>query len=97
MLANDPIQTHEASGIPFREKRQIALVVQSNRVSNNADMKIGALLKAYMYQRHLSLRDVAQEVGCDHNTISQIIKGKPVRMAIFLKFMAWLMAPETSE
>jgi transcriptional regulator with XRE-family HTH domain len=42
------------------------------------DMNIGVLLEAEMRDRHLSMREAAEEIGVTHTTISRILRGRPV-------------------
>lgn len=57
-------------------------------------MKLGLLLKSYMKERGLSLRDIAVQIGCDHSTVRRLCQGHAVRMEVLYKFHTWLMKPE---
>jgi len=55
-------------------------------------MRLGQILKDYMYMHHISTRELAKELGTmSHTTIHRFINGKQITLKDFNRIWNWLM------
>ena len=57
-------------------------------------MKLGALIKSYMKEQNVSLREMASQIGIDHCTVRNMLIGRDINNESFCKVILWLMKPE---
>ena len=72
---------------------QIFIVAPVKRRIIMGAMKLGSLIKAYMDQQQLSVREMAREIGCSHTTLFRLMKGYPVRPEQVHRVYTWLLQP----
>jgi transcriptional regulator with XRE-family HTH domain len=53
-------------------------------------MKIGEVLRSWRQKRDVGIRELAQEVGVSHGTISRIERGEVMDAVTMIKLMRWL-------
>lgn len=51
---------------------------------------VAAELKSARLSRHLTIRDLAREVGCDHTVIFRLERSTPVAVEHLLSLLLWL-------
>lgn len=60
-------------------------------------MKLGKILKAYMYKHDIDVRYMARILGISSATVSRITRGKNVDAQTFGKILFWLIQPDEKE
>lgn len=53
-------------------------------------MRLGQILKDYMWIHHLGSRQLANELGMSHTTITRFLNGRTISSDHFLKIWNWL-------
>ena len=56
--------------------------------------RLGEMFRLYRTVRHLTLRDVAPQIGIGHATLMRIETGQAFDADTLLKLWAWMLAPE---
>lgn len=54
-------------------------------------MKIGKLIKDYMFLNRITIRPLAKELGMSPTTLFRFLNGKETKMDTFIKIWNWLL------
>lgn len=57
-------------------------------------MRIGQVIRRWRRASDAGIREIAQEIGISHGTLSRIERGEPMQGESLAKVLAWLFADE---
>lgn len=57
-------------------------------------MKLGTVIKGYMWANHITGRELAKELGLDHTLLHRFINGENTSSTALAKILTWLLSEE---
>jgi transcriptional regulator with XRE-family HTH domain len=54
------------------------------------NMRVGPLLRSWRQKHDIGIRELAQEIGVSHGTVSRIERGEEINAATMMKLLNWM-------